>query len=42
MQEKERQYKPGGSWQRMPAELEEPMEAPRTAGKMEEEFPLGN
>jgi len=42
MQEKERQFQSGGSWYRMPAELEEPMEAPGIAGEMEEECQLGN
>lgn len=42
MQEKERQFKPGGSRYRMPAELQEPMEASGIAGEMEEEFQLGN
>lgn len=42
MQEKERQFKPGGSRYRMPAELQEPMEASGIAGEMEEEFQVGN
>jgi len=41
-EKKKRQFKPGVSWYRMPAELQQPAEAPGIAGKMEEEFQLGN